>query len=75
MNKVSIIPSRKRRHKNHRTRRRTQGNNNMPARFEDVTSDNRSHLNHHLPSGADVNGRFMPRSPQDDICITGFSGR
>lgn len=46
----------------------------MPARFEDVTSDNRSHQ--HLPGvNADVNGRYMPRAPQDDICITGFSGR
>lgn len=44
----------------------------MPARFEDVTSDNRSH---HLPGNADANGRYIPRAPQDDICITGFSGR
>ncbi|GAB0091808.1 Fatty acid synthase [Sergentomyia squamirostris] len=41
----------------------------MPARFEDVSSDTR----HGVPR--DMGNHYDPRSHQDEIVITGFSGR
>lgn len=41
----------------------------MPARFEDVISDTRRGV------PMDLGGHYVNRQIQDDICITGFSGR
>ncbi|KAG5674367.1 hypothetical protein PVAND_004341 [Polypedilum vanderplanki] len=76
---VSNIPNsqRKRFQNRKKSRRKNQEISNMPARFEDLVTDTRRNAPSSVNMDLDMNERRFShqRVVQDDICITGFSGR
>lgn len=67
LSKKDTIPSRGTR-SNRKKKRRNQSTN-MPAQFEDVTTDTRRNV------PRDLGGHYTQRQTHDDIVISGFSGR